>query len=120
MALARHPVKYIPPEAAEYVLHNGDLVSVRKGRMQTYEVSVGRMTVSQLMLLGIPLDFNRMGEKEWELLPGVGPELAKRIVCYRQYNGEFSSIRDLVRVPGIGPGILAKIQEYFEPRNNMK
>lgn len=113
MALSRCPVKYIPPEAAEHVLHNGDFVSVRKGRKQTYEVSVGTMTVTQLMLLGIPLDVNRMGEKDWELLPGVGPELAKQIVCYRQYNGDFSSIRDLEWVPGIGPRILSKIQEYF-------
>jgi len=46
-----------------------------------------------------------------EALPGIGPELAQRILDYRQAHGSFARIEDLLDVPGIGPGILDKIRE---------
>lgn len=47
---------------------------------------------------------------ELEALPHVGPALAERIVAYRTRHGPFASVDSLVRVPGVGPGILARIQ----------
>ena len=41
-------------------------------------------------------------------LDGVGPELAKRIVDFRERYGEFKSIEALGDVRGIGPSLLAK------------
>ena len=41
-------------------------------------------------------------------LVGVGPELAKRIVDFRERYGEFKSIEALGDVPGIGPSLLTK------------
>jgi competence protein ComEA len=43
-----------------------------------------------------------------EELAGVGPELAKRIVGFRQRYGEFKSIEALGDVRGIGPSLLTK------------
>ena len=43
-----------------------------------------------------------------EALVGVGPELAKRIVDFRERYGEFKSIEALGDVRGIGPSLLAK------------
>ena len=43
-----------------------------------------------------------------EALDGVGPELAKRIVDFRERYGEFKSIEGLGDVRGIGPSLLAK------------
>jgi competence protein ComEA len=47
------------------------------------------------------------------LLPGIGPSLAQRIIDYRQANGPFARIEDIVNVSGIGPGILAKIEDLI-------
>ena len=57
-----------------------------------------------------PLDLNRAGWEELEDLPGVGPELAGRILEYRQKKGSFKSIQELLKVAGIGPKKLAQIK----------
>ncbi len=41
-------------------------------------------------------------------LVGVGPELAKRIVDFRERYGEFKSIEALGDIRGIGPSLLTK------------
>ncbi|MEK7252518.1 MAG: ComEA family DNA-binding protein [Actinomycetota bacterium] len=46
-----------------------------------------------------------------EVLPGVGPVLAGRIVAYRDAHGPFGTIEDLLEVPGIGESKLAAMRE---------
>jgi competence protein ComEA len=61
-------------------------------------------------LLGMPLDVNRAGQDELQLLPGVGPRLAERIIEVRGSIGCFSLPNDLLRVPGIGRGLLQRME----------
>ncbi len=49
-----------------------------------------------------PLDLNRAGATQLEILPGVGPKMAERILAYRKENGGFKSVDDLDNVRGIG------------------
>jgi len=44
-------------------------------------------------------------------LPGVGPATASQIIREREANGPFSSIDDLTRVSGIGPGTVEKLRD---------
>lgn len=44
-------------------------------------------------------------------LPGVGPVLAARIVAYREANGPFETVEDLLDVPGIGESKLAAMRD---------
>lgn len=55
------------------------------------------------------LDLNRADSTELELLPGVGPALASRILAARARVGRFTAVGDLLQVRGIGPRILAKL-----------
>lgn len=48
---------------------------------------------------------------ELEQLPGVGPVLAGRIAAYRDENGPFRAVEDLLDVPGIGEGKLATLRD---------
>jgi len=59
------------------------------------------------------IDINRA--QPWLLvaLPGIGEVLAQRIVDYRDENGPFKRIEDLLQVKGIGKGTLEKIQDYI-------
>ena len=54
---------------------------------------------------------NRADAQELESLPGVGPVLAKRIFDYRELNGPFETVEDLLDVPGIGEGKLAALRD---------
>ena len=48
------------------------------------------------------IDINRAEDWLLEALPGIGPTLAQRIVDYRNQNGPFDRVEDLMEVGGIG------------------
>ncbi|MEM9661746.1 MAG: ComEA family DNA-binding protein [Planctomycetota bacterium] len=52
---------------------------------------------------------NTATAEELDLLPGIGPVYAQRIVEERAANGHFTSTDDLQRVRGIGPKTAAKL-----------
>ncbi len=58
-----------------------------------------------------PIDLNRADVVGLQELPGVGPATAEAIVAYREENGPFRSVDDLLDVPGIGPAKLAAIAD---------
>ena len=51
-----------------------------------------------------PLDLNDASAEELTELPGIGRELARRIVAYREEHGPFESVEELMEVSGIGQG----------------
>lgn len=59
------------------------------------------LSVKALWILGRPLPLNRATAEELDLLPGVGPVLAQRIVAYREAIGGFASLEQLKEVKGI-------------------
>jgi competence protein ComEA len=62
------------------------------------------------------VDLNVADESELETLPGVGPELAERIVAFREQAGPYASPDDLLDVAGMTQGKLDAIEPYVEIR----
>ena len=54
-----------------------------------------------------PLNLNTATQEELAQLPGIGVELARRIVEYREANGAFEGVEELMEVSGIGEGKFA-------------
>jgi competence protein ComEA len=61
------------------------------------------------------IDVNEANWPELALLPGIGEQLAKRIVADRDLNGPFRDADDLQRVRGIGPRTVERMQPFLLP-----
>lgn len=59
------------------------------------------------------ININTADALELESLPGIGPSLAAKIIEYRQKNGPFNSLEDLLLVSGIGPSKLSQIEDLI-------
>ncbi len=62
------------------------------------------------------LDLNTATAAELEALPDIGTVKAQAIIAYRQQNSRFQRLEDLLKVPGIGSGILDKIRDLVTVR----
>jgi competence protein ComEA len=59
-----------------------------------------------------PVDVNTADQAQLETLPGIGPVTAVSILDWRNQNGSFSSVDELLEVSGIGDATLADIEPY--------
>ena len=60
-----------------------------------------------------PVSINKGNADELESVRGIGPMLAERIIKFREANGRFERIEDLIRVPGIGQAKFERIKEQI-------
>ncbi len=56
------------------------------------------------------VNLNTATASELEALPGIGPKMAQRIVEYREKNGVFKKVEDLMNVKGIGEKNFLKLK----------
>ncbi|WP_375000303.1 helix-hairpin-helix domain-containing protein [Aeromicrobium sp. CTD01-1L150] len=104
-----------------------------KGRVDTTSLNLARvLTDGEQVLVGVeaagppapssgagagggggpgPVNLNTATQEELMSLPGVGPVTAEAIIGWREENGSFSSVDDLLEVSGIGEKTLADLRE---------
>lgn len=58
------------------------------------------------------VDLNAATAHELQLLPGVGPTLARRIVADRHERGPYASVEDLQRVRGVGERTVHNLRSH--------
>jgi len=62
-----------------------------------------------------PVSLSTATAAQLEELPEVGPATAAKIVAYREANGPFSSVDQLLEVPGIGEKTLEAFRDQVGP-----
>jgi competence protein ComEA len=60
-----------------------------------------------------PVNLNTATSEELQLVPGIGPATADRILQMRKAYGAFKSVDDLLAIRGIGPKRLEKMRKYL-------
>lgn len=59
------------------------------------------------------ININRADTTDLQQLPGIGTVKARAIIHYRQQNGRFETIDELINVHGIGEVTLAKLKSHI-------
>lgn len=67
---------------------------------------------------GAVVNINTADSAQLDTLPGIGPSTAEKIVAYREENGPFSVIEEIMDVPGIGAGKFAEIRDLITIEGN--
>ncbi len=58
------------------------------------------------------VNLNTATRSDLQILPGIGPAIAGRIVADRESRGEYASIDELARVPGVGERTVRGLREF--------
>jgi competence protein ComEA len=91
-------------------LQSGErVVFDRAGR----SVIVNRMSASDRLALGMPIDLNRATREELALIPGIGRSTAAKIARFREEKGLFPSIDELKRIQGLGRKQYEEMRKYL-------
>lgn len=59
------------------------------------------------------IDLNTATQRDLEMLPGIGPATAEKIIAYREANGPFATIEAIMDVPGIGEAKFEAIKDLI-------
>ena len=62
---------------------------------------------------GSKISINKAGKEELMTLQGIGESKAEAIIAYRQANGGFQKLEDLMKVEGIKEGTFEKIKDLI-------
>ncbi len=97
------------------LLHDGDyfyIPALDEIIPETARNSPTNLNSTNVANFNYPLNLNEMTQEALETLPDIGPAKAIAILEYRDEIGAFSSVEDLLNVPGIGEVILESIREF--------
>ena len=100
-----------------FILSVGILVGTligRDSRGTTVDLSVEEtQAVTATVQTNYMLNINTASADQLDMLPGIGKTLADRIIVYREENGPFQTVDELLLVNGIGEKTLHEIQDLI-------
>ena len=93
----------------------GDIVEIAGGTTGDYSGVMINLSPSNSTISSENQKININTAAEWLLdaLPGIGPERAGEIIAYREQNGHFRYIEELLQVSGIGESTFDGLKDYI-------
>ncbi len=89
------------------------LVSAQAELLEPLRPMTNTIPARYALFLQQPLPINRADNESLQLLPGVGPHLARAILQYIAQHGPLSQEQELLQVAGIGPKTLERLSPYI-------
>jgi competence protein ComEA len=59
------------------------------------------------------VNINRATKEQLMTIPGIGEAKADSIIAYRETNGDYAAIEDIMNVSGIKDGLFQSMKEYI-------
>lgn len=91
----------------------GVLVLVLLGVSTSHAASQKEDRQANKVAASAPVNLNTATAIQLESLPGIGPRTAERIIEYREKNGGFKKIEELMNVQGVGEKSFLKIRDLI-------
>lgn len=134
----RNPGVYALPEGSRVfqavelaggLTEEADLRSLNQAQPLTDGEMIWVMTASEAAVQGNPagylsgnseykddgkVNLNTATKEELMQLPGIGAAKAASIIAWREANGSFAQIEDLMKIEGIKEGVFSKIEDYVK------
>lgn len=101
-------------EQAVFIVSGADLQVVCSDSGRPAAVISKSMDAPERLVLNIPVELNRATAADLEVIPGIGPVMAQRIVQYRQKYGDFGRVEELLLIDGIGEKKLQQFRRHLQ------
>ena len=101
-----------PESAALKIEKSGLLMLTREGENRG-GAAFQSLDPPKMKVLSTPVNINTAKAEELGILPGVGPQMARAIVAFREEHGKFSTPEDLRKIKGLGPRKFAAIRPHI-------
>ena len=102
-----------PYKPLELTLPTQDLPPASGAVLQFAQPAPGNTSEPVREFPALKLNLNTATRGQLISLPGIGEAKADAILAWRAANGAFTSLEDLLDVPGIGPGILEELKPFL-------
>ena len=91
------------------------LLYVKKGQiiLEIKQENDGQVSPQLAFLLGKSFSVNTATAEDLQLINGIGPSLAGKIITYRTSHGPIKSPLQLQKIHGIGPKTAKRLTKYL-------
>lgn len=97
-----------------YILEDGEKIYIphKNEKKEDYPSDISS-SISSSSKTTTKTNINKASQAELELVPGIGPSTALKIINYRKENGNFKKIEDIKNVSGIGDLKYDQMKSYI-------